>query len=76
MPGATHRPPGVGRVSVLLPVRTHVQPRLAPVYTEVVGGEAQVAVVVAVAVHGGGVDQVVRGGGGEVSVVIISTLGL
>ena len=72
MPGAPHGAPGVGRVPVLLPVRAHVQPGLAPVQTEVVRGEAEVAVVVEVAVHGGRVDQVVRGG--EVSVVIISAL--
>ena len=72
MPGATHRPPGVGRLSVLLPVGTHVEAGLAPVQTEVVRGEAEVAVVVEVAVHGGRVDKVVRGG--EVSVVIISAL--
>ena len=72
MPGTAHRPPGVGRLSVLLPVRTHVEARLAAVQTEVVRGEAEVAVVVEVTVHGGRVDQVVRGG--EVSVVIISAL--
>ena len=73
--GTAHGAPGVGRLPVLLSVRTHVQPGLAaPVQTEGVGGEAEVAVAVVVPVHWGRVDQLVRGG--EVSVVIIPALGL
>ena len=73
MPGTTHRPPGVGRVPVLLPVRCHVQPGLTPVHAEGVGVEAEVAVSVEVSVQVG-IHQVVTGA--EVSVVILPALHL